>query len=114
MGDAFYWIGVVTVSAIGVGALLVGLIWLYANLIHRRIELKMFRKTERRMSIASWHRTRVTYPNDERGEDDWPADDFPINKRPFYFAYRVGGKRLFLMACILSDNRRDSIKGKHP
>lgn len=110
MASAFYWIGVGVVGLLVIAAVLIGLIWIYANLIHGRFELKLFRKTQRRLSIAAWHQSRLSC----RADDEWPADDFPVNERPFYLSYLVGGKRLFLMACVLSDNRWNSIKGKHP
>lgn len=112
--SVFYWIGVVLVGVVVFAALLIGLVWLYSVFIHGRFELKLFRKTQRRMSIASWHRTKASFRGDGSGDADWHADDFPINERPFYVSYRFGGKRLFLMACVLSDSRWNSIKGTHP
>lgn len=113
MTDAFYWIGVVVVCGLSVLVISVGLLWIYFNLLHDRFNAIMFRKSERRLSIASWHATRLIRKG-QSSDDDWPADDWPINKRPFYLSCRIGGRRLFILAGLISGPRANIIRGAHP
>lgn len=107
-GDAFYWIGVGVVGAVGAALCVALLFSAYVMFIHGRFEIIFFRKTKRRMSIAAWHNARLM------NNPTFKADDFPIADRPFFLSYSVGNRRVFLMLGIL-DARRDSpISGEHP
>jgi len=114
MTDVYYWIGVgvvftlLTLTAIG------ALLWLYANLIHRRFGLIFFARRPRRLSIASWYAAKVMPMGGPERDDDWNADDFPINERPFLLTYRVGDRSYFVMAGHLAPRRHMPIEGKHP
>ena len=112
MSDAFYWIGVVVVGGLAVLAVIAAALWIYYNLLSNRFNAILFRTSERRLSIASWHATRLV--RKEQPEEGWPADDWPINKRPFYLSCRVGNRRLFLLAGLISGPRDRVIRGEHP
>jgi len=112
-GEVFRWIGIVTIGAILTGALMFASLWLYANLIYQRFGAILFRKSERRLSLASWHATKLMRKG-EQSDDDWPADDFPINERPFYLSYQIGQRRFFMMLGWLGPHRSAPIKGRHP
>lgn len=114
MSGVFYWIGVAVVVAAAVAAVCLVAAWLYAVLIHRRFGLIFFRKSQRRLSIASWHQSRIIQKSQADIEVDWPADDWPICERPFYLSYEAGKRRYFVMAGWLEPMRADSIKGKRP
>lgn len=114
MGSAFYWIGVVVVALLVLGALGYALLWFYFNLLHERFGAIFFRKSERRLSIASWHAAKLVRKDQPDRDDDWRADDWPINERPFYLSYRVGERRYFVMAGWLGPHRNSPITGKHP
>lgn len=109
MGEqTFYWIGVGVVSTLAVAATIIALFMLYAWAIHDRFGLIFFRKTERRLSIASWHRAKLLT------DEHFAADDFPVNERPFCLTYKVGQRRLFILAGFLSPHRHMPIKGTPP
>lgn len=116
MSEAFYWVGVVVTAAFCVVGLLIVLIWLWANLIHNRFSAIFFRPTKRRISLASWHQTRLTVKggNMPSGDEDWPADDHVIGPRPFYLSYKIGEVSLFVMFGTLRAYRHSSIRGRHP
>lgn len=105
---AFYWLGVGVALTVAVAVTVVALGYLYAILIHDRFGLIFFRKTQRRLSIASWYNAKLM--NDEH----FHADDWPVNERPFYLSYEIGERRLFVMAGILEPRRNMPISGKHP
>lgn len=110
MTDAiFMWIGVVFVGALALigGIMLVG--FLYYALIHKRFNFILFRKGERRISIASWYKYMW------QGEMRAKADDWPVCERPFYASYRIGKRRLFILSGSIPDAPRSSvIEGTHP
>lgn len=115
MGEsAFYWIGIVVVGLFVLASVLFVIGWLYANLLHGRFHLILFKRGVRRLSLASWHQTKVMAKGKERSDDDWPADDFPINERPFFLSYNIHGRQFFIMLGWLGPWRNVSIKGKHP
>lgn len=108
MTDIFYWIGVVTVALLGFAATAVALIAAYVFLIHDRFNVIFFRKGQRRLSIASWHSSKLV------DQDTFEVDDFLINERPLYVSYRFGRRRAFVMFGLLSDPRYRALWGKHP
>ncbi len=109
MNTAFMWIGVVSTAAIFLVGTIVTIVWLYANFVHNRFGLILFRKGERRISIASWHRTKRV------DAVSFKADDWPIGARPFYLSYRFNGeRRVFVMLGIIERHRNASIEGEHP
>lgn len=112
MGDIFYWVGVVVVGAAGSLTIAAVMLWVYYNLLADRFNAILFRASKRRLSIASWHETRMI----RKGQDDegWPADDWPVNTRPLYLSCRIGNRRLFLLDGLLSGPRDRVIRGTHP
>ena len=114
MTAAFYWIGVGVVLSVGGLLALAVIFWLYANLIHRRFGLIFFARRRRRLSIALWYAAKVMPTSAPDRDDDWRADDFPINRRPFLLTYRIGRRSYFLMAGYLAPRRHMQIEGKHP
>lgn len=116
MGEAvFWWIGVVVFALTALAVLGFAILWLWANLIHKRFNAIFFRETQRRISLASWHRTRLSMRGGEAPpEDEWPADDHVVGPRPFYLSYKIGQRRIFIMFGTLGLYRHSSIKGRHP
>lgn len=114
MTDIYHWIGVGVVFTLAAIAVIAALFSLYLNLIHGRFGLIFFARRPRRLSIASWHHGRISRKDEASGNDDWPADDFPINERPFLLTYRVGKRSYFVMAGHLAPYRNRPIKGTHP
>lgn len=108
MDAVFYWIGIVVVGLAATVAILGALLWLYLTIFHGRFEAILFRKGERRISIASWYNAKLM--NDEY----WCADDWPVCERPFHLSYRLGERRLFLLLGTLGPHRHSVIKGMHP
>lgn len=110
MGEAaFYWIGVGVVGCLCAGAAIVALFWLYARFLHGRFGTIFFRRTERRISIASWYSSRLM------SDEHYCADDWPIAQRPFYLSYELPSqRRLFVLVGILSPRRDMPIRGQHP
>lgn len=112
--EVFWWIGAV-VSAVAVFVMLAAvLLLIWGRLIHDRFHAILFRKTERRMSVASWQGSRVV---SRHGPDDGMSgfDDWPVNERPLYLSYRFSKKRrLFFLAGIMTGPRSSVGKGKHP
>lgn len=94
-------------SVIGLSAL-AACAWLYFNFLHGRFGLIFFRKSERRLSIASWHRSKLS------NADEFLADDWVVNERPFYFAYWFNGRRYFVLLGFLKGPRHSPIRGEHP
>lgn len=88
---------------------------LYFTLLHGRFELILFRRTQMRLSLASWYGVKV---KPIAGHDPDPNlfsfDDWPINERPFYLSYRIGRCRPFIMIGMLEGPRFNAGKGKHP
>jgi len=85
----------------------------YFRFVDRRFSAILFRRGERRLSLASWHSGRLISKHDP--QPDWQADDWPIGERPFYLSYRIGAeKRLFLMFGTMSGPRFGRVKGTHP
>ena len=110
-----WWTGAVAIGAAVLGLSAIALVFLWANLIHDRFSAIFFRKTQRRISLASWHRTRLLMKGGgEPPADEWPADDHVIGPHPFYLSYRIGKRRLFIMAGTLGEWRNSSIRGTHP
>jgi hypothetical protein len=107
-GQVFYWVGLATVIALAVASAGFALLFLYAKLIYRRFQLIPFRRGKRRLSLASWHSSRLTTAI------HYDADDFPIGLRPFYLSYRVGQTRYFIMLGTHGPSRFSPIQGKHP
>lgn len=109
MADAaFYWIGVGVALTLAVAAIGAALIYLYAWLIHDRFGWIIFRRPERRLSLASWYNAKLM------NDTDWGIDDMPIGPRPFYLSYRIGERRLFIMIGTLGAYRHSIARGKHP
>ena len=109
MGEAFYWIGLIFTATLCLLGLLIAVLWLYFTFVHGRFSAILFRRGERRISIASWYRAKLM------AAEDYTADDWPIGPRPFYLSYRFNGeRRLFLMLGIMERHRHAPIKGKHP
>ncbi|MDI3491990.1 MAG: hypothetical protein PWP11_3267, partial [Thauera sp.] len=81
MSDAFHYIGIAVCVAVAVGAIFVAAVIAHDRLIRDRFSWIPFRKGERRLSIASWHSSKLVNRDNDR-EDDWPADDWPIGERP--------------------------------
>lgn len=106
--QAFYWIGVGVVLALAALAVLAFAAFFYANLIHNRFHFILFRKGQRRLSIASWYNARLM------SDDYFTADDFPICARPLYASYRFGSHRFFILAGTHSGSRHAVIRGEHP
>jgi hypothetical protein len=105
---AFYWIGVGVSLTVAATLVLVCLIILYAWLIHGRFSWIPFRKSQRRLSIASWYNARLM------NDTEFMVDDFPIGPRPLYISYKIGNHRLFILIGRLEQYRHASIHGKHP
>lgn len=114
VNDAYYWIGVGVVFTIAPATIIFALAFAYARLIHRRFGLIFFQRRPRRLSIASWHQSKIVQLSGAPRDDDWLADDFPVNERPFLLTCRVGGRRYFVMAGYLGPHRLAPIKGIHP
>lgn len=116
MGDAIiWWTGAISLCAAALAFFAFVIVFLWANFIHNRFSAIFFRKTLRRISLASWHQTRLVMKGGEAPPaDDWPADDHVIGPHPFYLSYRVGKRRLFIMAGTLGEWRNSSIRGMHP
>ena len=108
MSVVFYWIGVGAVGAITIAAVFVGLVFAYFYLIAGRFQLILFRKTQRRLSLAAWHGAKLM------SDEYFHADDFPITQRPLFASYRIGKRHLFFMAGLYEDRRHMPISGKHP
>ncbi len=108
MQDVFYWIGiavsVIVILAIGISVLL----FAYVHLIHDRFRWIPFRKTPRRLSIASWHQSKLV------SDEHFKADDWVISPRFFYLDYKLGTRRWFIMTGLLDPMRYAQISGKHP
>lgn len=109
MVDAsFYWIGVGVTLTLAVAAIGAALIVLYAWLIRDRFGAILFRKSQRRLSLASWYNAKLL------SDVEWMADDMPIGERPLYLSYRVGERRLFILIGTLGRYRHAPIRGRHP
>lgn len=109
----FHVIGLVVTSLVGLAAILALAFYLWAKLIYQRIQWIPFRKTMRRMSIASWHESRLLW-RDEPDDGLFDFDDFPINERPFFVSYTIGTRRYFVMLGYIVGPRSSIGKGKHP
>lgn len=107
-------VGYVTVGGITIFLILLSTLWFWVNLIHGRFNLIFFRKSKRRLSIASWHESVLLDLDGNFDENSWLADDHVIGPNPFFISYQIGNRRLFLMAGTLHDWRGSNIKGKHP
>lgn len=114
MIDVFHWIGVAAVATVAIAVVGAGLFWLYANFLHGRFSTILFRKGQRRLSIASWHQSRLLMRGGDSQPNEWQADDWPVNERPLYLSFRVGNRRLFILAGLLSNVRDSVIRGAHP
>lgn len=114
MDTALWWTGAVVVALASIAAIGFALLWLWANLIHDRFSAIFFREGKRRISLASWHQSKISMRGEGPSLDDWPADDHVIGPRPFYLSYKIGKRRLFIMAGTLGLYRHSSIKGRHP
>jgi len=106
----FWWIGYVATAFIAICIVGFAMLWLWVNLIHERFGAILFRPTQRRLSVASWHQHKLV----GLGDGDWKADDWPIAPRPFYLSYRFGKRRVFIMLGVMEQIRHSSIKGTHP
>lgn len=113
MTEAFYWIGV-AVSALAILAIVgVALLLFWGRLIHGRFHAILFRKGQRRLSVAAWHGSRLVSKQADDGLYDF--DDWPVNERPLYLSYRLGQKRrLFFLAGMMTGRRSSVGKGRHP
>lgn len=107
----FYWIGVVACGALAVCIAGYVVLLAYFRLIYRRFSAILFRKSRRRLSIASWHSSRIMRQD---GENDHYADDWVVNERPLYVSCRIGDRRLFILAGTLKGPRSSVLKGDHP
>lgn len=111
----FHIIGFVATCLAVLAALAGVCLFLWAKLIYQRFHWIPFRKGQRRLSLASWHNTRIMQMGNE---DPDPAvftfDDWPIGPRPFYLSYRFGDRRFFVMLGIMGSVRNTIGKGKHP
>lgn len=114
MDVVFYWIGIGAVALAMIAVVFVAALFFWSRCIKGRFSAILFRKGERRLSIASWYAGKLLRTDGESRDDDWPADDWPIGERPFYLSFRIGECRLFLLAGMLSPRRSSSIKGIHP
>ena len=112
--EAFYWIGLAVSVVAAVAVIGFGLLWIYVNLLSDRFSATLFRTSPRRLTIAAWHESRAVFKGQASNDDDWPADDWPVNKRPLYLSCRIGQRRLFLLAGVLSGPRYRVIRGEHP
>ncbi|MCW2405051.1 hypothetical protein M2336_001680 [Sphingobium sp. B1D7B] len=110
MSDQFFWwTGAIVIALLAASAFAYCIIWLYANFIHERIGHILFRKTERRISIASWYNARLM------SDEFYKADDWPICERPLYLSYELPShRRLFIMIGKLEPRRDAPIQGTHP
>ena len=111
--EAFYWIGLAVSVVVAVAIFGFGLLWVYVNVLSNRFSAILFRTSPRRLTIAAWHESRMVVKGHD-ADDDWPADDWPINKRPLYLSCRIGQRRLFILAGVLSGPRYRVIHGEHP
>lgn len=114
MTDAFHWIGIAVTAIAGICLALFIILRAYFSLIHGRFGAILFRKSPRRLSIASWHRTRLVGLSNDPEDTHHNADDWVVNERPFYLSYEVLGIRLFILAGTLKGPRYSSIRGEHP
>ena len=113
--DVFLWlVGCAVVGIMAIAFVVGSAIWLWANFIHERFSLIFFRESRRRLSLASWHETVLCRTDGTVDEDHWPADDHIIGPHPFYLSYRIGKRRIFMMAGTVQDRRHNSIKGQKP
>lgn len=110
--DPFHWIGLIITCLAGACLALFIILRAYFWLIHDRFSAIFFKPSKRRISIASWHHTRLATCENDRS--NWPADDHVVGPRPFYLSYRVGKKRFFILAGTLGEWRDRSIRGDHP
>jgi len=111
----FYWIGIGATSLVCSAVIMFVGFYLFAKLIHQRFHWIPFRKTERRLSLASWHQTRtMQMGNQDPSPDVFTFDDWPIAHRPFYLSYTFGDRRFFLMLGVMESVRHTVGKGKHP
>lgn len=116
MVNAFHWIGVTVVVVAALLVLLFVVLRAYFWLIHDRFGAILFRKSQRRLSIASWHQSRLIRKGESEAEQmaDWLADDWVVNERPLYLSYQLGKRRLFILAGLIDGPRFSSIRGHYP
>lgn len=89
------------------------LLLVYAKLIYRRFYIIPFRRTQRVLSLSSWHHSRLVSKKDP--QPGWSADDWPIGRRPFFLSYEIGQRRVFIMLGTMNRQPRHSaVKGEHP
>lgn len=112
--SVFFWIGLSVSSLVGAAVIMFAAFYLFAKLIYKRFHWIPFRKTERRMSIASWHNTRLVGLGQDPADERFEFDDWPIRERPFYLSYTFGKARAFIMLGVMEDPRWNAGKGKHP
>ncbi len=110
----FHVIGLVITSLVALAVIAAVFFYLYVKLIYKRFSWIPFCKTARRMSIASWHATRLLPRNRARDDGLFDFDDFPINERPFFVSCTVGKRRYFVMLGFIVGPRSSVGKGKHP
>lgn len=110
----FHVIGLVVTSLVGLAVILALAFYLWAKLIYQRFHWIPCRKTERRMSVASWHNTRLVGLGEDPADRRFEFDDWPIRQRPFYLSYTFGKARAFIMIGVMEDPRWNAGKGKHP
>jgi predicted membrane-bound dolichyl-phosphate-mannose-protein mannosyltransferase len=98
----FQWIGIAVCAAFAFLSVAFMMLKLYFTLLHGRFGLIFFRPSQRRISIASWHSTKLK-PNglDDPEPDVFGFDDWPVNKRPFYLSYEIGRRRIFILTGML-------------
>jgi len=111
----FHVIGLVTTVLAGLAAIAAVILYLFYKLLYKRFHWIPCRKTERSISLASWHNTRVMQMGNQ---DPDPAvftfDDWPIRQRPFFVSYTFGKHRAFMMFGVMDGPRWTVGKGKHP
>ena len=110
-------IGQIVVALVVLALIAVTCLLIWGRLIHERFHWVPFRKGARRLSVASWHNSRIVVKKSQAVDDGlFSFDDWPVNERPFYLSYQFGRKqrRVFVLFGIMEPPRRSVGKGKHP
>lgn len=111
----FQWIGIAVCAAIALISVAFVMLKLYFTMLHGRFGLILFSPSQRRISIASWHSTKLKpIGRDDPGPDMFGFDDWPVNRRPFYLSYEIGRRRVFILIGMLEGHRYNVGKGQHP
>ena len=110
----FHVIGLVITSLIGLAVIAAAMFYLFVKLVYKRFHWIPCRKTERNLSLTSWHNSRLKGFGKADDDDSFNFDDWPIRQRPFYLSYTFGKCRAFIMLGVMDGPRFNAGSGKHP